>query len=103
MCKVDTLSLSSTVDLIKLRPLLILKFCLAQELVEEIPAILFIGVMVVDCERRLVVDGLRTMLSLEWACITRTCTTFALFQTMSGAQGPWSSSIFSVPEMRACV
>ena len=59
--------------------------------------------MVVDCEGRLVVVGLRTTLSLGWACITRTCTAFALFLAMPGAQGPWSSSAWSVPEMRACV
>ena len=59
--------------------------------------------MVVDCEGRLVVVGLRTTLSLGWACITRTCTAFALFLAMCGAQGPWSSSAWSVPEMRDCV
>ena len=62
------------------------------ELVKEIPAILFVGVMVLDCEGRLIVVGLRTTLSLGWACITRTCTAFALFLAMFGAQGPWGSS-----------
>ena len=59
--------------------------------------------MVVDCERRLVVVGLRPTLSLGWTCIARTCTAFALFLAMSGAQGPWSSSACSVLEMRAYV
>ena len=75
----------------------------AQELVKEIPAILFVGVIVVDCEGRLVVIGLRTTLSLGWARIARTCTTFAFFLAMSGAQGPWGSSVCSVPELHACV
>ena len=59
--------------------------------------------MVVDCEGRLVLVGLRTTLSLGWACITRTCTMFALFLAMSRAQGPWSSSAWSVLEMHDCV
>ena len=80
-----------------------LKVLSAQELLEEIPAILFVSVIVVDCEERLVVIGLRATLSLGWARLARTCTTFAFFLAMCGAQGPWSSSVCSVPELRACV
>ena len=74
-----------------------LKVLSAQELVEEIPAILFIGVIVVDCEELLIVIGFRATLLLGWARSTRTCTTFAFYLTMFGAQGPWSSSVYSVP------
>ena len=80
-----------------------LKVLSAQELLDEIPAILFVGVSVVDCEERLVVIGFRTTLSLGWARSTRTCTTFAIFLAMFGAQSPWSSSVCSVPRLRACV
>ena len=75
----------------------------AQELLEKVPAILFISVIVYDCEGRLVVIGLRATLSLGCERIARTCTTFAFFLAMSGAQGPWSSSVCSVLELRACV
>ena len=80
-----------------------LKVLSAQELLEEIPAILFVGIIIVDCEGHLVVIGLRTTLSLVWARIARTCTTCAFFLAMSGAQGPLNSSVCSVPELRAWV
>ena len=63
MSKVDTMSLCSTVDLINLCPFLFLKVVSTQELVERIPPILFVVVVVADCEGRPVIIGLIRPLS----------------------------------------
>ena len=67
MCKVDTMSLCSNVDLIKLCPLLSLKVVTTQKLVEKTTAILFVIVIVADCEGHPLVIGLKTPLSFGWA------------------------------------
>ena len=69
-----------------------LKVLSAQELVEEIPTILFVSVIVVHCEGRLVVIGLRTTLSLWWAYYSN-LHYICLFLAVFGAPGPWSSSV----------
>ena len=50
MCKVNTMSLRSTVEFVKLCRLLFLNVVSTQELVEKIPANLFVVVIVADCE-----------------------------------------------------